>query len=281
MKAMLFAAGTGTRFLPYTHKIAKPAIPFLNLPLLAFPLYLLEQLGVNEVMINTHHLPASIHHALQPIQKHLKLKVHFSHEEPIILSSGGGLRKVKDFFKTEENFLLANADTLMLFPHAQGLIPFYNEHTKNSPLASILVCDHPGVGKEFGGIWVNGNQVVDICKKNPEPNLRGLHYTGYMAFHQHIFDYLPEQEVSHIFIDALLPAIKQGEAVLSYEEKADWFETGDPQSYLKASQDCMHQLSLAKIKGDSDWQTIDTLRTTFDYFKVAPKMNSLGGFLGS
>lgn len=267
MKAMLYAAGIGTRLRPYTDKIAKPAIPFLNLPLLAYPLYWLEQLGVTEVMINTHHLPETIHQAILPLKKHLKLHFHFSHEEPIILGSGGGLRKVKDFFKSEENFIVANADTLMFFPHAQGIRPFYMEHIKNSPLASILVCEHPGVGKEFGGVWVKGNQVVDICKSKSEPHLKGLHYTGYMALHQRIFDFIPEEVVSHIFTDAIVPAIHKNEKVLSYEEKAEWFETGNPQSYLMATQECWHKLN--------------NLKNIFDFFKVEPKMNSLGRLLGS
>ena len=59
MKAMLLSAGYGNRFKPHTNKVAKPAIPFLNIPMLGYPIYYLEQIGIEKLAINTHYLPAN------------------------------------------------------------------------------------------------------------------------------------------------------------------------------------------------------------------------------
>ena len=274
MKAMLLAAGRGTRFRPYTDKVAKPAISFLNLPLLAFPLYLLEMLGVSEVIINSHHQPDSLQQAVATILPMLKANVHFSHE-PVLLDSGGGLKNVKSFFAGEENFLLANADSLMLFPHALGLQNFWQQHRQSSALASLLICNHPGVGSQFGGVWVDKEMgVMDIGKVPPANHSQVFHYTGFLALNHQIFKFMPEQNIFHIFTDLLVPALRKGQQIKTYYEDIAWFETGDIQSYEQASRRCLEQLETQKAI--STWQPIDTLRATFDHFKVKPNRVSLG-----
>ncbi|MCB0357059.1 MAG: NTP transferase domain-containing protein [Bdellovibrionales bacterium] len=262
MKAMLLAAGHGTRFRPYTDKLAKPAISFLNLPLLAFPLYQLEGLGITDTIINTHHLPDTIHRAVAPLSEWLNMNIHFSHEAPNILNSGGGIKNVAPFFADQQNFIVANADTLILFKE-QGLTEFCNFHQQQQALATLLVCSHPGVGVQFGGVWVEAqsSQVISIGKQAPPQPSQALHYAGYLMLHQRIFSFIPDSESPHIFTDVLLPAIAQGEKVLAYNMNMEWFETGDLQSYTQAA-DGLYQRYLAQPNDKS----LQSLIATFDFF---------------
>ena len=265
MKAFLLAAGFGTRFRPYTEQLAKPAIPFLNLPLIAYPLYLLEQLKVTDTIINTHHLPQTVHKAVDKLQKHLTTKIHYSHEEPEILKSGGGLKKVKDHFKVEENFIFANADALMqLSP--QGLAPLIEKHQQEQALATLLTCEHPGVGTKFGGVWINEqNHILDIGKQAPNEQAKALHYTGYMILNKKVFDYVPDQDVSHIFMDILLPAIASSEKIIAHQEAISWYETGDLENYHRASE--------SLYKALQQGQSASTIKETTTYFQADLKQN--------
>ncbi|MCB0390284.1 MAG: NTP transferase domain-containing protein [Bdellovibrionales bacterium] len=275
MKAMLLAAGFGSRLRPYTDQLAKPAIPFLNLPLLAYPLFQLEKLNVSEVIINTHHRPETVHKAVDRIYPKLKMKINFSHESPNILDSAGGLKKVNDFFKNEEHFIVANADALTLFNHSKGLKPFVDSHINSQALATLHTCEHPGVGTKFGGVWVDEQfQVIDIGKSKPKNYFKGLHYTGYLMLSHKVFDYIPAKESSHIFLDVLLPASLKGEKVMAYSENLEWFETGDIESYKDAAK-ILYNRYQKKSPEDS---YLKTLTDTFEYYKVSPITNSPNKF---
>lgn len=107
-KAMLFAAGFGTRLKPLTDKKPKPLLPIGNHPMLAYILNYLKQNGVEEVVINLHHLGDQIKTYLKQ-QFHFGLKIHFS-EEKVILGTAGGLKQVQSHFENEDLFLTMNSD---------------------------------------------------------------------------------------------------------------------------------------------------------------------------
>ena len=86
MKAMILAAGLGTRLLPYTLKRPKPLFPILNKPLLHLTIDRLKQAGATEIIVNSHHLRPQIKRALQG-EEQIILQ-----EEDTILGTGGGLR---------------------------------------------------------------------------------------------------------------------------------------------------------------------------------------------
>src|SRR5712692_5806080 len=96
MKAMILAAGLGTRMRPLSGLRAKPALPVLNRPLLHYTLEALRKIGIREVVINTHHRPASIRRAVGD-GRGLGVRVRYSHERRL-LGSIGGVRKLRAFF---------------------------------------------------------------------------------------------------------------------------------------------------------------------------------------
>src|SRR3712207_799597 len=90
MKALLLCAGFGTRMKPYSDVLPKPAIPVLNVPAAYYSLHLIQQLGVRNVVVNTHHLPDKIEELFSQPEE-LNIQVSFSHEEGQILDTGGAI----------------------------------------------------------------------------------------------------------------------------------------------------------------------------------------------
>ncbi len=248
MKALVLAAGFGTRLQPLTHTTAKPAIYFLGLPLIAYPLNLIDRAGVSDIIVNAHHLPLSVEAAVNLLTPFLESKVSFSHELPVILNSGGAIDKIRETLESCDNFLLVNADSVINFHHQDGLSRLIESHLKNKSLATLLTCDYPGVGYSIGGVISDKfNRVVSIGKLTSDHTKLGLeeqvkHYTGYMVLNKKILDFTPRNQPSHIFTDVLLPAIRSGEVVISHSESLDWYETGNLESFKQAEIECHNLL---------------------------------------
>jgi NDP-sugar pyrophosphorylase family protein len=108
---MIVAAGLGTRLRPLTDLCPKPAVPVRGLPLISYSLALLSHHGVDEVVVNTHHLPDVLERAAR---RHCpsSIELCFSHE-PALLDTGGGIRKVASFLRESDPCLLLGGDMLL------------------------------------------------------------------------------------------------------------------------------------------------------------------------
>lgn len=115
MKALILAAGRGERFLPLTAKLAKPALPFLNRPLIHYALEVAGRGGAREIGVNLHHLPATVEAALAAWDGP-KLEFFLSREKTL-MGTGGALAGFIDWSGKEE-VLLLNSDTLVDFDPA-------------------------------------------------------------------------------------------------------------------------------------------------------------------
>jgi mannose-1-phosphate guanylyltransferase len=111
MKAILLAAGKGTRLKPYTDRHPKCLIPIHGVPLLGIWIDLLGRHGVSEVLINTHHHADQVAHFLAQTRPHTSMALH-SVYEPQLLGSAGTLWANRDFFAGQPDFIIAYADNL-------------------------------------------------------------------------------------------------------------------------------------------------------------------------
>src|SRR3954469_4313488 len=113
MKAMVLAAGQGTRLRPLTDRVPKALVPVAGRPMIEYPLLLLKHYGIHEIVINLHHFGEQIEAYLGD-GKRFGLQISYSKERQL-LDTGGGLRKAKPFFK-DETFLVINTDVLIDLP---------------------------------------------------------------------------------------------------------------------------------------------------------------------
>lgn len=243
MKAMILAAGLGTRLRPITDTVAKPAVPFLNIPLLYYSVALLEQAGVDSLVLNTHYKAEQVEAVAKRIPGFTG-SVAFSHEPGAPLGSGGGIWKARQNLLSD-HFFLANADEVILPHDPQILQRLMTEHRESHALATILVMRHPLVGTQFGGVWADQDGNVRGFGKDGKQfgsDVSGYHYIGLQMLNPRILNYLPEGE-SNILYDGIAAGIKAGEIVRVIESSFTWYETGNPKDFMHASGDALKLLA--------------------------------------
>ena len=110
-KAMIFAAGIGSRLRPITDRMPKALVPVGGIPMLQRTLLRLNEAGFNDVTINIHHFGQQIIDFLQHYDN-FGMNIHISDERDELLDTGGGILKARHFLDGDEPFLVHNVDIL-------------------------------------------------------------------------------------------------------------------------------------------------------------------------
>jgi len=244
MNVVLLAAGEGTRMRPYTLIRPKPAIPFLNVPLASYPLAFLDGMKVDRLIVNTFHLPTKIVDLFVHMN-HGARRLHFSHEINQILDSGGGLGIAREYFDGYGDFILMNADEVILPKENRLLAKAFEMHQKNKAICTLVTMDYPGVGTKFGGVWLDHKEQVRGFGKTPPgvDCLKAEHFIGVQILSEKSFDYLPNGYPANILYDGVTKAIQDGHLVQRFKVDCHWYETGNPQDFLQATEDVLKILS--------------------------------------
>lgn len=248
MKAMILAAGEGTRLRPYTLSLPKPAIPFLGVPLAYYGVELLKEVGASQLVVNHYHLSGEIRKlfAGRPVQ--------FSDETSGLLGSGGGIHKAKSYLETETDFLVLNGDEIILPERDGQLRAALAHHQSSGHLMTICVKNHPDVGTKFGGVWTDANNKVVQFSKTPVEGLKGWHYTGILILSNRIFSYFKSSLIEeNILYETATLAMSHGEKVAAFEIDCQWFETGNPSDFKAATEHCLEALEQPDLRGWSRW----------------------------
>jgi N-acetyl-alpha-D-muramate 1-phosphate uridylyltransferase len=135
MKAMILAAGLGTRFKPWTDQHPKALALVNGKTLLERNLVYLQSFGIKDVLVNVHHFPDQIRHAII-VNDGWGSNITVSDESDEVLETGGGLKKASDYFD-EGSFVLMNADILTDLD-LKKMISF---HEERKPLVTLAVTD--------------------------------------------------------------------------------------------------------------------------------------------
>lgn len=260
MKVMILAAGEGTRLRPHTLKLPKPSIPFLGSPLAYYSLSLFQDPKNLDLVINTFHLPEKVKHTYEGI-RHKVNSIQFSDESGAILGSGGGLKKAQPLIQTSESFFMLNADEVLI-PQEAGLLErAYEYHLQSKNIATLLVMKHPLVGVQFGGVWTNQQKILGFGKTPYLPGAEPWHFLGIQILSPEIFAYLPEGKESNILYDGVTLALRDGKQAGIFEVSAHWYETGNPQDFLKATRECLKHYANQDPHFLKFWQTQELFRS--------------------
>ncbi|MBP7931430.1 MAG: NTP transferase domain-containing protein, partial [Chitinophagaceae bacterium] len=195
-KAMIFAAGLGTRLKPYTDYHPKALVKINGKSLLERNIDYLRSFGIKEFVINTFHFSGQIHLFLSRY-RNSEITVHVSYEEGGPFETGGGLAHASSFLKGEKRpFVVMNADILTNL----DLGKMYEHHVSHSPLATLAVTDRESSRKflfndkmQLSG-WKN-NKTVEVKLVNSSSALDSLHPLAFSGIHfidPKIFDYMPD-----------------------------------------------------------------------------------------
>ena len=134
MKAMLLAAGLGTRLAPFTHQHPKALAPVGGRSLLEINIRYLQRWGIRNVIVNVHHFADQIEEAIRAADG-WGSRVSVSDERGEVLETGGGLKKAAGYFEGESEFVLMNVDVMTdLDP-----VAILAAHARHRPLATLAV----------------------------------------------------------------------------------------------------------------------------------------------
>jgi len=208
MRAMIVAAGRGTRLAPLTDWLPKPAVPVRGLPLIAYQLALLAHHGVREVVVNTHHLAERLESAAR---RHCPpgVSLSFSREREL-LDTGGGIRRVAAFLRESDPCLLIGGDMLL----DVDLGELVRRHGERDAAVTLLLREDPRQAS-FGSIGVDRAGVV--CRIGsrftfgaPDAEARAGVYAWANVVSARALDSMPEREVFSHLNDWLAPRLAAG-----------------------------------------------------------------------
>jgi NDP-sugar pyrophosphorylase family protein len=233
---MIVAAGLGTRLLPLTSLRPKPALPVRGIPLVAYPLALLARHGVDEVVINVHHLPDALMDAARRwCPPGMKLRFSF---EPQLLDTGGAIRAVAEFLRESDPCLLLGGDMLLDFDLG-GLVA---RHRARGDAVTLLLRDDPRAAS-FGSIGIDAEGCVRRIGSRFDlgGETRAGLYTWANVVSARALDTLPQREVFSHFDHWIAPRLAAGardvRAELSAPRECVWEPVGTPSEYLAANLD--------------------------------------------
>lgn len=198
MKAFLLAAGLGTRLIPITDSIPKCLVNVCGKPLLSWWIDLFQKHGVDEVLINLHHLPEQVIAFIESYNSDVRFK--FFYEEQL-LGSGGTLRQNKDFVKDESSFFICYADNLTNYNLTEFLI-FHKLKISDFSI-SLFRTDQPTAK---GIALLDSNDVIIDFEEKPINPKSELANAGIYISSPKILDLIPEYEITDIGFD-LLPKL--------------------------------------------------------------------------
>jgi mannose-1-phosphate guanylyltransferase len=241
MKAMILAAGLGTRLRPLTDNRPKALVELSGRTLLEVTLSRLRTFGITEVIVNVHHFADMVIDYLKS-NKNFGLRIEISWEE-ILLDTGGGLKKAAWFFledsaRLDEPFLLHNVDVISNID-LRRLLQF---HLENQALATLAVQSRETSryllfdnDDQLSGRRVGPDQEPEIVR--PSAHLNPLAFSGIHIISPRLLPMLTEEGIFSI-IPSYLRLAAQGEKILAFRaDQYYWRDLGRPADLAQAARD--------------------------------------------
>ena len=241
MKAMILAAGLGTRLRPLTDDRPKALVQINGRTLLEIALARLRAFGIVEVIINAHHFADKLADYLKA-NDDFGMKIEVSRED-VLLDTGGGLKKAAHFFlagnpQSEDPILVHNVDVIS----AIDLARMAQVHTTNKALATLAVQDRET------SRYLLFDEHLHLCGRRigrdapfemvrPSRQVEPLAFSGIHIVSPQLFEKLTEQGVFSV-ITSYLRLAGQGEKILGFRaDEYYWRDLGRPDDLRQAAQD--------------------------------------------
>jgi len=241
MKAMILAAGLGTRLRPLTDDRPKALVEIAGQTLLEIALRRLASFGIREVIVNVHHFAGLV---IEYPKKNgnFGMRIEISREE-VLLDTGGGLKKAAWFFEDlQEPFVLHNVDVLSTID-LNRMLEF---HQKNSALVTLAVQDRKtsryllfDAHNQLRGRRA-GNHASALA--NSAPDVQAFAFSGIHVISPRLLGMLSEDGAFSI-IDSYLRFAGHGEKIVAFRaDEYYWRDLGKPENVAQATQDVERQI---------------------------------------
>ena len=246
MKAMILAAGKGTRVQPLTYELPKPMIPILGKPVLAYLIEHLARYGIREIMINTSYLHEKIENYFGDGQ-HYGVEIGYSFEGrmedgkviPQPIGSAGGMRKIQDFggFFDQTTIVLCGDALIDL-----DLNLAIYEHLERGALASVITKEVPWDEVSNYGVVIAdpGGRIVTFQEKPVRAQARSnWASTGIYIFEPQVMDLIPPGEPFDIGADLFPMLVTRGLPFFAQKRQFNWIDIGKISDYWSVLQSVM------------------------------------------
>jgi mannose-1-phosphate guanylyltransferase len=241
MKAMILAAGKGTRVRPITHTIPKPMIPIMQKPVMEFLLELLREHGFTEVMVNVSHLAEEIENYFRDGQR-FGVEIAYSFEGRIedgeligdALGSAGGLKKIQNFQRFfDDTFVVLCGDALIDLDLSEAV----RRHREKGALASLITKRVPKEQVSSYGVVVTDSEGrVRSFQEKPElaDAASDMINTGIYIFEPEVLDYVPSDVPFDIGSDLFPKLVEAGASFYALPMEFEWVDIGKVPDYWQA-----------------------------------------------
>lgn len=246
MKAMILAAGLGTRLRPLTNDRPKALVEVAGRTLLEIAIARVREVGVREVIVNVHHFAGMVVEYLRG-KNNFGMRIEIS-EEGSLLDTGGGLKKAAWFFRDEDPaaaFILHNVDVISSIDLRQML----EFHTQNQALATLAV------QQRQSSRYLLFDEQMRLCGRRlvkerktelvrPSARLRDLAFSGIHAISPRLL-WMMSEEGAFSIVQSYLRLAGEGERIVAYRADGDyWRDLGKPESVARATEDMQKQAML-------------------------------------
>jgi mannose-1-phosphate guanylyltransferase len=241
MKAMILAAGKGTRVRPITHTTPKPMIPILQKPVMEFLLELLREHGFDQIMVNVSHLAEEIENYFRDGQR-FGVEIAYSFEGRIedgeligdALGSAGGLKKIQDFQEFfDDTFVVICGDALIDLDLTEAV----RRHKQKGALASLITKRVPKEQVSSYGVVVtdDAGRVLSFQEKPAvDEAASDTINTGIYIFEPEVFDFIPSDIPFDIGADLFPKLVEAGAAFYALPMEFEWVDIGKVPDYWQA-----------------------------------------------
>ncbi len=227
VRALVLAAGYGTRLRPLTHRLPKPLLPVVGVPVADRTLEQLSRVGCQGAVLNVHHLASLIPPALGERRHGISLRYA---PENRILGTLGPLVAARDDLRESDVVLMVNGDALCAWPFASLI----RRHLASGAAATLLV--HAGVDpREYGGgIGIDRQgRVVALRDMPPIGDVAKRRvFTGVHALSPRLLDQLVEGP-GDIVSDLYIPMLRTGQPIATVATRRRWHDLGTPLRYWR------------------------------------------------
>lgn len=244
MRAVIFAAGLGTRLYPYTKDKPKALVEVKGVAMLGHVLRKMQVSGIFDVVVNVHAFADKVEQYLHDFSEvNPEMRIRVSDERELLLETGGGLKKMQPLL-ADDAFIVHNVDVLSSID-LKALQKADEAFCKNNPMHLVTLAvrkiqsDRYFLFNEKGLLcgWENVKTGEQKISRPEENNLQRFGFTGIHLIHPALFPLMTEEGVFSI-TDVYLRLARNYEIRMFDVSDADWFDIGSPEQLKLAEYGC-------------------------------------------
>ena len=274
MKALVLAAGLGTRLRPLTERLPKPLFPVGGRPMLCRLIAQLAAAGCEAVAVNTHHLSESVRAALAGMDVRIPIIVR---HEPQLLGTGGAIANLSGFWD-DRPFMVVNGDIVTDI----DLAAVYRFHAGHRDPVTLVVTDCA----ELNSVHVDADGRITRLRSGPNrsgtgPAVRHLTFTGIQVLDPLVLEFLPPSGFAGS-IEAYEAMMAAGHHLRAYgQPPGHWIDAGSPRRYRRAAAEALIPQAFQRATGrpvaaaDVLWQPLSGDGSDRRWFRLQAPTGSL------